>query len=72
MTPQYLLLNGNSILALNSKIVPHLLHVLTADTWGLTLSLQDLINNPREAAAGALKKTGGKVKKDPTLKYRTL
>ena len=72
MTPQYLLLDGNQSLATSSKSFKDLFEVLTYDTWGISISLQDHLNNPRELYDEYLAAHRKKFKKDPTLGFRQL
>ncbi len=65
-------MNGNTPFANHSQMYADVIHVLSSETWGLLLSLQDLLNNPKEVTEDILKKNAKKVKKDASLTYRQL
>lgn len=69
-TPQYLLLSGISAWSVSDKAYLELLHVLSRDTWGLVLSLQDSVSNAQQMLEQTIHKGRKKGDRDGDLLYR--
>ena len=58
--------------AAHAKTSTDFFKVLSEDTWGLSLSLQDYSNHPKEIIDKELEKSRNKSKKDESVLYRDL
>jgi hypothetical protein len=67
-----MLFHGNIPYSVQAKTFTDFFKVLSEDTWGLTLSLQDYFNNPSEIMEKEIDSSRRRKRKDDAADYRDL